>query len=314
MSKDGNKVGEKSKPTTKWVTCLKTPRISRVLYLLELFPDGLFQRDIFELLDAKKDTGIQLALKELEGTNLIQNEIRIGKNIHVNVDGKGFQGIRIGSDAKRKKYFITESPIETFFNNILITLGPLQEIEIEKIKQLMMETWNNRLRQVEFSRKYFITHLKRQERHAAKGMRILAKKMKKKNNHEEAAYFQEQVEGINQLKQMEIKAKERMQKTEMERLRRRDYDFNYVNYISTELQNILLNTLLSAYSDIQNRREANFDEKTIQTINNILHVIYSEKRDQIMLERVLHRLNHFDQEIKIKESKDLLENSDFGNN
>ena len=60
-----NKIVKKSKTTTKWITCLDNVRISRVLQLLEMFPDGLLQRDIFSLLDAPRDKGIMQALRVL---------------------------------------------------------------------------------------------------------------------------------------------------------------------------------------------------------------------------------------------------------
>ena len=69
-----NKIVKKQKTTTLWITCLDNTRISRVLKLIELFPDGLLQRDIFSLLDAPKDKGIMQALKELEHHGFIRKE------------------------------------------------------------------------------------------------------------------------------------------------------------------------------------------------------------------------------------------------
>tara|TARA_Y100000310_G_C20604834_1_gene774974 strand:- start:501 stop:1463 length:963 start_codon:yes stop_codon:yes gene_type:complete len=288
------KIVEKGKPTTKWYTCLEKPRISRVLYLLDLFPEGLFQRDIFSLLEAPNDKGIQLALKELKARGFISSEIRLAEPINA-VNGKDFiekerhefKGIKKGFAIKKERYFINGNPFEYLFD-ILIENWETekQKKSLHYLKQQICKRWQDNVRASDFINPFTIPYDKEGEEQAIADL-------KKAND-------QKLLDGFLDIQDRLKKLKIRNQIQTINQLRKQE--FTHINYLNTQIQRILLEMIITNYSKLYFIDKADIDEDLLDTILVFLIRLDHKILQATVIPEMVQRLKGFNDLIKITKS------------
>lgn len=307
-----NKVVEKGQITTKWGTCLTNPRISRVLHLLELFPQGLFQRDFFSLLDADRDKGIRQALRELKYNGFIISGKAVGRPINAinsktNCAGNrpAFEGIEYGLEMKRERYVINGCPMEKLFDSLLKECQNDEERRVlDELKAEIVTRWRFNILAVDFLNELSMPPNDQLEKAVQENMSEVEKFIESSKNFELQAKFAKIKEGSNELRQLLKNGKINMQRQNIESLRSKY--FTYIDYICLQLQRILLEIFIENYSRIYFMDKAQIDKAKIKIMQKMLYEIKPKIRHTTIIPEIIERLENFEGLLEIiKQSREL---------
>jgi len=300
-----NKIVKKPKTTTKWITCLDNIRISRVLQLIELFPDGLLQRDIFSLLDAPKDKGIMQALKELEHHGFIRKENKMRKPIEAVNDETRIKGKRIikdityGLETKRDRYFSTGNPIRKLFDKLL------EEVETEEqnkyfslIARDISTRWQMINASYSFNTKYISPQGEENDKQILYNLNKAAE-LYEGEQLEQARKDRDQIiQDYLKLRQDETEYKKEKQMEQINGLRFKTQ--THVDYITLQLQRILVEMFIHLYTNYYHIKETKIDKQLINTIEQVLYAIKPELEQVAMIHEITDRIKNFENLLKLR--------------
>lgn len=302
-----NKIVRKSKTTTRWITCLTNIRISRVLQLIELFPNGLIQRDIFSLLDAPRDKGIMQALKELEHHGFIKREIKSQPSIEA-INGetkvKGRQilaDIKYGLDAKRERYIIQGNPIEKMFDNLLEEEPSLKTNKnFLLIKKDISNRWKMMTTSYSFNSKYLTKNSEETYKQTIENL-SKASELYKGELLEQARKDRDKIiEDLKKLKEEETEIKKQKQIELLNALRLKTE--THIDYVTLQLQRILIEIFFHLYTNFYNIKEINIDKQLIETIEQLLYSIEPSLEKVAMIDEVTTRIKNFKSLIQLRDN------------
>jgi len=300
-----NKIVKKQKTTTRWITCLNNIRVSRVLQLIELFPDGLIQRDIFSILDAPRDKGIMQALIELEYHGFIKREIKSKPSIQAIDSVTEIKGrkmlidIKYGLDTKRERYIIQGNPIEKMFDKLLEE-EPLLKTNKNflLIKKDISNRWKMMTTSYSFNSKYLTKNSEETYKQTTENLNK-ASELYKGEQLEQARKDRDKIiEDLKRLKEEETEIKKQKQIELINGLRLKTE--THIDYVTLQLQRILIEMFIYLYANLYQVKETNIDTRLIETIEQLLYAIEPSLQKVAMIDEVTTRIKNFKNLIEMK--------------
>ena len=294
-----NKIVKKPKTTTKWITCLDNVRISRVLQLIEMFPDGLQQRDIFSLLDAPRDKGIMQALKELEYHGFIRKEIELGRTVEaINTDYKVkgkylIKDVKFGLETKRERYFVNGNPIQKLFEKILeFAENEKQKNYFELISKDISSRWKYMMISYSFNNKYFLPNQEQNTNEVIESIKKATELYKGKELEKAKQDRDKIIADYKQLRADETEYKKKRQMRHINGLRLKVE--THLEYITLQLQRMLIEVFITLYSKhLPKMKKSNFDKDLLKTIELLLFEINPKLEKVAMIDEVTNRIQNF---------------------
>lgn len=300
-----NKIVKKQKTTTRWITCLNNIRVSRVLQLIELFPDGLIQRDIFSILDAPRDKGIMQALIELEYHGFIKREIKSKPSIQAIDSVTEIKGrkmlidIKYGLDTKRERYIIQGNPIEKMFDKLLEEEPSLKTNKnFLLIKKDISNRWKMMTTSYSFNSKYLTKNSEETYKQTTENLNK-ASELYKGEQLEQARKDRDKIiEDLKRLKEEETEIKKQKQIELINGLRLKTE--THIDYVTLQLQRILIEMFIYLYANLYQVKETNIDTRLIETIEQLLYAIEPSLQKVAMIDEVTTRIKNFKNLIEMK--------------
>ena len=309
-----NKIVKKQKTTTKWITCLDNVRISRVLQLLEMFPDGLLQRDIFSLLDAPRDKGIMQALKELEYHGFIKREIKFGRTVEAintehKVKGKRLiKDIKFGLETKRERYFVTGNPIQKLFERIVeLAENDTQKKYFEMLKNDISTRWKMIMFSYSFRNKYTLPSTEDTNKQIIENIEKAAELYEGKELEKARKDRDKIISDFKQLREDESEYKREKQMHQINGYRLKVE--THVDYVSLQLQRILIEFFITLYTNFHKLIKSEIPQELINTIELLLFEIDPKLKKVAMIDEVTGRIQNFNNLIEITKMNKKLKRS-----